>query len=77
MAFPVAKEHIIANEAKATAIQRQFRPNPDSIVYIGPPAVRPSLPISRYFNDSELSANFSVVPKNAVIHIQKIAPGPP
>ena len=77
IAFPVAKEHIIANAANAMAIQPHFFPIPFSMVYIGPPAVNPCEFISRYLTERVHSAYFRVVPKNAVIHIQKSAPGPP
>ena len=77
MALPVANEQMIAKAAKATANQRHFFPIPFSIVYIGPPAVNPNESISLYFMDNVHSAYFNVVPKNAVTHIQKSAPGPP
>ena len=44
---------------------------------MGPPDILPSANFSLYLWDKVTSTNFVVIPKKAVIHIQKIAAGPP
>ena len=44
---------------------------------MGPPAISPRSSVVRYFTASSPSAYFVAMPKNAAIHIQKMAPGPP
>ena len=77
IAFPVAKEQITAKQANTIASHLHFFPKPLSMVYIGPPAVIPLLSKSLYSTASVHSAYLRADPKNAVIHIQKRAPGPP
>ena len=67
----------MAKQANPTANHLHLGPNPFSMVYIGPPAVFPSESVSRYLSARVHSAYFNDVPKNAVIHIQNNAPGPP
>ena len=45
--------------------------------YIGPPETVPSGSMRLYLCAKVTSTNFVVIPKIAVIHIQKIAAGPP
>ena len=44
---------------------------------MGPPEIDPSGKVSLYLCANVTSTNLVVIPKNAVIHIQKIAAGPP
>ena len=44
---------------------------------MGPPEIDPSGKVSLYLCAKVTSTNLVVIPKNAVIHIQKIAAGPP
>ncbi|MBS4163557.1 hypothetical protein PRO82_000860 [Candidatus Protochlamydia amoebophila] len=66
---------IIPKTAKIHAIH--FHPKAFSIYCMGPPDISPRLSCSRYFTASKDSAYFVAILKNAVIHIQKIAPKPP
>ena len=52
-------------------------PRPLVIIYIGPPCTssRSSLPL--YIMASVPSKNFVAIPRSALTHIQKMAPGPP
>ena len=47
------------------------------MTYMGPPCSTPSLSRPRYITASEQVKNLVAMPTTAVIHIQKIAPGPP
>ena len=73
--LPVPNELITVAMAKATASHFMFRRR--SIKYIGPPAIVPSAVFTRYLCDSVTSTNLVVIPRNAVIHIQNNAAGPP
>ena len=50
---------------------------PFLMMYIVPALGLPSEPVSLYNTDSVAVKNFVAMPKTAVTHIQKIAPGPP
>ena len=65
------------NAEKKTAIGFHFRPSPSVIIYIGPPWTSPlsSLPLN--ITARVPSKNFVAMPTMALIHIQKMAPGPP
>ena len=47
------------------------------IMYIGPLRTVPSSSTSRYITDKVQVKNLVAIPTIAVIHIQKITPGPP
>jgi len=76
-ALPEPNEEITVKHAKATASGFHLRPSPRSIEYIGPPAADPPGRMVRNFMDRVHSVNLSAIPKTAVTHIQKSAPGPP
>ena len=59
------------------ASQRNRSPIPFWMMYIGPPTHSPVLLRCRYRTERVASANFVTIPKIALTHIQKIAPGPP
>ncbi len=61
--------------AKTTPSQRA--PTPRSRTYIGPPAIDPPAPRTRYFTASSASPYLVAIPKTPVSHIQSTAPGPP
>ena len=77
--FPIPKEAITANSAKATAkiLPRTGIGNAFFITYMGPPAISPSWLTSRYLTAKRLSAYFVDRPNNALSHIHTSAPGPP
>ena len=50
---------------------------PISATHIGPPCGLSGLSIFRYNMESVTSMSFIDIPNIAIIHIQKIAPGPP
>ena len=54
-----------------------FGPSPLVIKYIGPPCSTPSESGPRYITAREQVKNFVAMPSRALIHIQKMAPGPP
>ena len=76
--LPIPKEARTANKANS---QPRTAPNPLGsaffIVYIGPPDISPFSLRSRYLMASIHSLNLDVRPKQAEIHIQTRAPGPP
>jgi len=45
--------------------------------HVGPPRRFPSSPFTRYFRLKVQEVNLTAIPKAAVTHIQKTAPGPP
>jgi hypothetical protein len=68
------------------ALPRMTKPNPAPpntppmpcfIAYIGPPAISPTLFVSRYLTARTDSPYFVESPNSALIHIQTKAPGPP
>src|SRR5262247_2655312 len=67
----------------ATAVRAaKIRPSqrarsPRSSTYIGPPAIVPSGPLTRYFTARTASEYLVAMPKTPVSHIQSTAPGPP
>lgn len=56
---------------------RNFGESASRMTYIGPPCRSPLLSRPRYMTASEQVKNLVAIPTIAVIHIQKIAPGPP
>ena len=62
---------------KNTARGFQFCPNPERIIYIGPPWVSPVSSLPLYITESVPSKNLVAIPRIELTHIQKIAPGPP
>ena len=76
--LPMPKEARTANKANS---QPRTAPNPLGsaffIVYIGPPDISPFSLRSRYLMASRPSEYLVAMPKKAMIHIQKMAPGPP
>ena len=76
--LPIPKDAQTANRLKKKAIPRPTAPPiPCFMAYMGPPAISPTLFVSRYFTASTDSPYFVARPKAALIHIQTIAPGPP
>ena len=73
--LPMPNEAISANTANRAAVRFMFKPF--SSVYMGPPATLPSGETSRNFSARVHSVNLVAMPKKAVTHIQKRAPGPP
>ena len=77
--LPIPKDAITANTAKSiprNAPSFLFL-KPFFIVYIGPPDISPFSLTSLYLIASIHSLNLEVSPKQALIHIQTSAPGPP
>ena len=72
---PAPKVASTAKTAKRTA--SHLMPRPRSIVYMGPPAIEPSLSRTRYLTDSSDSAYLVEMPNTPVIQHQNTAPGPP
>src|SRR5699024_8419514 len=72
---PAPKVASTAKTAKRTA--SHLMPRPRSIVYMGPPAIEPSLSRTRYLTDSSDSAYLVQMPNTPVIQHQNTAPGPP
>ena len=73
--LPVPKELTTVATAKNTA--SHFMLSRRSMTYMGPPTMWPSSSVMRYLWDRVTSTNLVVMPKKAVIHIQKSAAGPP
>ena len=67
----------MAHALKKIANGFHFFPKPSVIKYIGPPCSSPSLSFPLYIMAKEEVKNFVDIPTTALIHIQKIAPGPP
>ena len=62
---------------KKTANGFHFGPNPDKIIYIGPPCTSPVSSLPLYITERVPSKNLVAIPRIELTHIQKIAPGPP
>ena len=76
--LPMPKDENTANSAKSVAMMLPSAPPiPFFIAYIGPPAISPTLFVSRYLTASTDSPYFVESPKRALTHIQTRAPGPP
>ena len=76
--LPMPKAEQTAKRAKRTAMTRPTGPPmPFFMAYMGPPAISPTLFVSRYFTANTDSPYFVDSPKAALIHIQTMAPGPP
>ena len=77
--LPIPKEASTVNRAnrKPNVRPRDLFFRPFFMVNIGPPAISPLAFTSRYLTASIHSANLLVRPKQAEIHIQTRAPGPP
>ncbi len=65
------------NMEKKTAIGFHFRPSPSVIMYMGPPCTSPASSRPLNITASVPSKNLVAMPTTALIHIQKMAPGPP
>ena len=65
------------NPANMYASQCQRFGKPSRITYMGPPRSVPALSRPRYITASVQVKNLVAMPTMAVIHIQKMAPGPP
>ena len=50
---------------------------PRSRAYMAPPSILPEWSFTRYFTPMNTSEYFVAMPRMPVIHIQKMAPGPP
>ena len=68
-----------ANRANSTASARPslLFLKPRSSAYIAPPSILPEWSFTRYFTPMNTSEYLVAMPKMPVIHIQKMAPGPP
>ena len=82
--FPPVMEDVIMLTENITAIifpNFEYRGNiflkPMSATHIGPPWGLSGLSMFRYNIESVTSMSFIAIPNMAIIHIQKIAPGPP
>lgn len=77
--LPIPKDAITANKAnrKPRSFPTDLFLNAFRMVYIGPPDISPFWFTSRYLIASIHSLNLLVIPKQADIHIQTSAPGPP
>ena len=77
--LPIPKDDTTTKKANKPASPRPIYLflKPFFIAYIGPPAISPTLLVSRYLTASTDSAYFVDKPNAALIHIQTSAPGPP
>ena len=68
-----------ANRANSTASTRPsfLFLKPRSSAYIAPPSILPEWSFTRYFTPMNTSEYLVAMPRMPVIHIQKMAPGPP
>ncbi len=83
-AAPIPNEATAARSAKAPApnsahqgMLPSLRSNARLHAYMAPPNMLPLWSLTRYFTAAKVSEYFVAMPKTPVIHIQKIAPGPP
>ena len=77
--LPMPNEASVANSANShpRALPNLLFLKPRFMVYIGPPDISPFSLTVLYLIESMHSLNFVVSPKQAEIHIQTSAPGPP
>ena len=76
--LPMPNDEHTANNANRNAIIRPSAPPmPFFMAYIGPPAISPTEFFSRYLTARTDSPYLVDRPKQALIHIQTRAPGPP
>ncbi len=75
--LPMPRAATAVKKANNTARNFHLFPNPSSIKYIGPPRTWPSGSIRRYITARVHEVYLTAMPKTAVTHIQKSAPGPP
>ena len=68
---------VLSTVATANSTASHFMFSPRSMKYMGPPAISPLSSFTRYLWESATSTNLVVMPRNAVIHIQNSAAGPP
>ncbi len=73
--LPMPKAATTVKRAKRTPSHFMFRPR--SRTYIGPPDISPRSFLTRNCTERRASAYLVAMPKTPVIHIQKMAPGPP
>ena len=71
-----------ANDANKANRMARMRPaflflKPRSRAYMAPPSILPEWSFTRYFTPMNTSEYFVAIPRMPVIHIQKMAPGPP
>ena len=76
---PMPNDAINANSAKSTArtLPSFLCLKPRSSAYMAPPSISPRWSLTRYLTEMKVSAYLVAMPKIPVIHIQKMAPGPP